>query len=108
MRNIWKNDFEIERDGQKIALTKDEIRDIKKLLDAANGQDSIRYWLELYGEDESEKRIKAAQEMMEDETMCAKVWQHFLDDVFYDSNEAENNAVDNTIYEYMHEKGDNE
>lgn len=107
MRDIWEDGFEIERDGQKITLTKDEIREIKKLFDAYNGRGSIEYWFDSIWEDESEERIKAAEQMMEDETVCANVWQNFLDDVFYDSGEVENNTVNYMLDDYIRDtKGD--
>ena len=103
MRNIWEDGFEIERDGQKIALTKAEITEIYKLFDAENGHVSLEWWLDSCREDESEERIKAVKEMMEDEIMCYDVWQRLCD-----NDEIDLYAVEYMIDDYINNKGDNE
>lgn len=110
VRDIWHNGFEIERDGQKIVITPNEIRKINNLIYANNGLDSLEYrkeYLEFELEDENDslkqerikEEIEIIEEMMQSEDECYNVWNRVKDFVFYDSSELEIDAIDEIIKE---------
>lgn len=87
MDSFENEGFKIERDGQVITLTQDEMCRFRKLESAIDGRSCFEYFIECETEDREE--IKIVKKLMEDEEVCSDLSNDMLLKVYTDSYEVE-------------------
>ena len=87
MDSFEKEGFKIERDGQVITLTQDEMCRFRKLESAIDGRSCFEHCIECETEDREESKI--VKKLMEDEEVCSDLSNDMLLKVYTDSYEVE-------------------
>lgn len=87
MDSFENEGFKIERNGQVITLTQDEMCRFRKLESAIDGRSCFEHFIEFETEDREE--IKIAKKLMADEEVCSYLSNDMLLKVHADSYEFE-------------------
>ena len=101
-KEYLRNEYTIERDGVKIALTPDEMRELKWLYWAREGF----YSLECYAENcekLDEKREKVLDKMMADYDICVHVADLVYEEIAAYSGNYEMSIVSDLVDDYKEE-----
>lgn len=108
-KEYLRNEFVIERDGVKIVLTPDEIRDFRLLENARKGfyiLDWYADYLSGLDREEDNQTIEDVEAMMQDFYQCIDVADEVYEALTYDNSEAEKAGVEYVVdnYQAMKEK----
>lgn len=87
MDSFENEGFKIERNGQVITLTQDEMCRFRKLESAIDGRSCFEYFIECETVDREE--IKIAKKLMKDEEVCSDLSNDMLLKVYTGSYEIE-------------------
>ena len=107
-KEYLRNEFIIERDGVKIVLTQDELRDLRLLEHARYGFYSLDWYADyLSGLDREEdnQTIEDVEAMMQDFYQCIDVADEVYEALTYDNSEAEKTGVEYVVDNYQQMKG---
>ena len=89
--DMLNDGYKIERSGETIVLTKNEMRNFLFYYDAYYGRESIYYVAGLYEEDSDE--YNKLMEMSKDMYACYNIRQSFLDTMLSEAGESEREVV---------------
>lgn len=106
-KEYLRNEFTIERDGVKITLTQDELRDLRNLEKAREGFYSLDWYedyLSGFNREEDNQIIEDVEAMMKDFYQCIYVADDIYDAITYDNSEAEIIAIEGVIRNYQEMK----
>lgn len=115
--DIWRNGYTFtDEQGNQITVPVNEIRNIRKALDASYGYDSLEWALEAAEEDiawtednednaeylqEMQKKVETIKRIMEDSNACLDVWERYWEALTYDvGGEIEADVVNDYIERY--------
>ena len=106
-KEYLRNEFVIERDGEKITLTQEELRDLRLLEKARDGFYSLDWYTDYLGgfeREEDNQTLKDVEAMMQDFYQCLDVADEIYDALVYDNAETEKMAVENAVDNYQETK----
>lgn len=101
-KEYLRNEYTIERDGVKITLTPDEIKELKWLYWANEGFYSLEYYAENC-EDFDEEDKKLLNKMMADYDICIHVADSVYEAVTADGSSYEMDVVSELVDDYKEE-----
>lgn len=103
-KEYLRNEFVIERDGVKIILTQDELRDLRLLERARDGFYSLDWYADYlsgFDREEDNQTIEDVEAMMQDFYQCIDVADEVYDALTYDNSEAEKAGVECVVDNYQ-------
>ena len=106
-KEYLRNEFIIERDGVKIRLTPNEIRDFRLLEKARYGFYSLDWYADYlsgFDREEDNQTIEDVEAMMQDFYQCIDVADEVYDALTYDNSEAEKAGVEYIVDNYQEMK----
>lgn len=92
--------FKIERDGKIITLTPEEMSDFRYLDKACDGRNMLSFWEDMT-EDAKEREL--VKQMQEDETICFNLEDDYLDIVFNETGQLEQDVIRDYIKRNMND-----
>lgn len=106
-KEYLRNEFIIERDGVKIVLTPDELRDLRLLEQARYGFYSLDWYADYlsgFDREEDKQTIEDVEAMMQDFYQCIDVADEVYEALTYDNSEAEKAGVEYVVDNYQEMK----